>query len=761
MKEKLMGIRPDVWNALRGRFSRMAIGLHGHSLNIITLPEGSDDIGMTDAKRNIYLNPYHELAKQLTESEAIMFIMGVFGHEDMHQHMTNFKLIKEATEEKPKIEQKIFHTICNIIEDPAIEHFASRFYGGKLLEALQFSIMHIYRQSPPLDEDETASEQFFSAMIQYGDGGLLKGDFSFPEARKTFREILPFFDKAIESFDSKTRLECMEKVYEISRPLWINEIEALNKLLEMLKKLGKDHSSSSGSGDPNFKPSENGSLPSKTEKRRKITFRKISKEEAEALEKSGEASKDIPNEGDIEILIVEDDGSGKPDGDKSENKNSIGVGAEKSSETPPEDDNGSSASNNSNKDDKSEKKIDINVGAEKPSESPSDDGNDASAAGSSNEEDDSKESPESESSKKAGDESKTDESEKPSDNATSSSVSVMPYKTAGAGDDSDDSLSIGEEEYKLTEERLKEIAADVEKMLSESTAATLEQSEADNEVIEVPEMLKRYNRVKCKNYRVTSNNPEALSAAYSYLVDNLSGTIAILTNQFKRIFRADIEERERRTSGKLNIKRLSTGTPSTRVFDRKRLPGNKKDTAILLLIDISLSMEGLKIKMAKSTAVLLAEVFAKFGIAVKVVGFTDRHITPQHYHYTSWKNTAAERPKILEISAKSGNYDGYSIRYAGELLKKRPEKNKLLIVVSDGYPASEAYQGVGTSDGINDTRNAVHEVSRTAKVFGVLIGNIDAQQHHTMYGDNLLHISKLEELPYRLAKKISTLIKDW
>jgi hypothetical protein len=796
MKEKeIMGIRPPVWDVLKGRFARMAIGLHGHSLRIITLPEHSDDIGMTDSKKNVYLNPNHQLAKELAEPEAVMFIMGVFGHEDMHQQMTDFSLYEKAGKKKPEHEQKVFHMICNIIEDPAIEYFASRFFGGKLLEALHFSVMHIYRQSTPIDEEETASEQFFAAMIQYGDGGILKGEFTFPEARKVFREILPYFDKAIESFDSATRLENMEKVFEISRPLWIDETEALKKLMELLKKLGKDHSTSSGCGNPDFKPGEGDPKETKTEKRRKITFRKVSKEEAEELKKNGEASTEIPADGDIEVLLVEGGDDGNKDGDEPKEKNSVGIdtetpdkdaaseknptpttsgGGEKSEDELDENGSAGIGAGVSDKDTYSEKdSVAAPSGSGEKSKGEPDENSSAGiGAGASDKDADSEKdstpSPSGSDKKSEGepDEDSDDgtdagvsnEDPPPNENSASS-PSDSSIITENESDDTDNTGGITEEEYKLTDERLQEIIAEVEGMLLESKTIMIEQAEADGEIIDVPALDKKYKGVKCKNHKVTLTRPEALSEVYANVVRSLSGNISILTNQLKRIFRADTEERERRTSGKLNIKRLSTGTPSARVFDRKRLPGNKLDTVILLLIDISGSMDGLKVQMAKLAAILLVEVFAKFGITVKVVGFTDYGGCPQHYHYTSWKNTRAERPKLLEIRARSDNYDGYSIRYAGELLKQRPESHKLLMVVSDGYPASNAYRRY--DEGVADTRNAVREGSRVAKVFGVLIGSMDAGQHHIMYGNNLLHISNLDELPQRLAKKISATIKDW
>ena len=708
MREKtIMGIRQPVWETLRGRFSRMAIGLHGYPLRIITLPKGSNTIGKTDHKKNVYLNPNHPLALELPEPEAVMFMMGVFAHEDMHQQMTDFELFKKATEEKPEIEQKVFHMICNIVEDPTIEYFASRFFGGKLLEALHFMVMYLYKQGRPLDKGRTASEQFFSAMIQYGDGGMLKGEFTFPEARKIFRKVLPHFDKAIESFDSKARLAHIEEIYKISRPLWIDEIEALNELMEALKKLGKDHSESSGSGDPDFKPEGGESKETKTEKRRKVTFRKISKEEAEEMKKNGEVSDKIPDEGDIEVLIVEGEES-------DESGKGAGMPGEEKSETDPSEDAEAPESSG-----KSE---------EKGEPDSSDDSGDSKTSGSAGE---------SEAAESAG----------------------KPSGTAEGTDDSDEGCSISEEEFTISEERLREIVAEVATMLAEAETATIEQAEADGEFIEAPELSKRFKKVNCKNYHVSMREPEFVASSYAEIVNRLAGSISILTNQFKRIFRADIEERERRTSGRLNIKRLTSGTPSARVFDRKRLPGNKQDTAVVLLIDESGSMRGPKTKVAQQAAILLSEVFAKVGVTIKVVGFTDSGGSPEHFHYVSWKNTQKDRLKLLNITARRDNYDGYSIRYCGELLKKRPESHKMLIVVSDGLPATRAYKTY--EQGFTDTRNAVREVSQIAKVFGVLIGSSDAGVHHTMYGNNFLNICNINDLPQRLAKKISTVIKEW
>ena len=343
--------------------------------------------------------------------------------------------------------------------------------------------------------------------------------------------------------------------------------------------------------------------------------------------------------------------------------------------------------------------------------------------------------------------------------------------SSNAADDSenDDTETISEDEYALSEEEAEEIASEIAKALQEAKEAEEKEKQAEHEQIDLPGIEQKYPNVQCQNIRVPVPPEEALSEQYAQIVAQQSGSINSLTNQLKRIFRNDAEEREYRTSGKVCIKRLINGTVSPRVFERKRQPGNKSDISILMLIDESGSMAGSidrsnvmsesKIITAQKAAILLAEVFGNLHIPIKVVGFTESGRIVQHYHYLSWVNTPIERTKLMTISARSSNFDGYAIRYASELLQKRPERHKMLIVISDGMPASIYYQNM--ESGAADTRNAIQQASKEAKVCGVLVGNTDAETLQWMYGVNFLQIKQVEDLPQMLGKKIRNLIKEW
>src|SRR5699024_11706010 len=63
---------------------------------------------------------------------------------------------------------------------------------------------------------------------------------------------------------------------------------------------------------------------------------------------------------------------------------------------------------------------------------------------------------------------------------------------------------------------------------------------------------------------------------------------------------------------------------------------------------------------------------------------------------------------IMQLEAEEDNRDGFSIRLAAEKLLKRREKNKFLLVFSDGEPAAMNYN----QNGIVDTNVAVAEARK-------------------------------------------------
>ncbi len=185
-----------------------------------------------------------EYMGKLTSDEKIFFRMGVFAHEILHQVFTNFKYSNSICNSLSQAEAGIFMKFANTIEDPAIEYFAPTVMGGKLLKALRYSIAHIYKLSPGVETSAHAFSQLINALINFGDMGIVKGEFTFPEAKEYFIKVAPLYNKAIVCPNSKERLDIAKECMELTRPLWeeyVKDEEEWNKLIEELLEFLKKH----------------------------------------------------------------------------------------------------------------------------------------------------------------------------------------------------------------------------------------------------------------------------------------------------------------------------------------------------------------------------------------------------------------------------------------------------------------------------------------------------------------------------------------
>ncbi|MBA8667028.1 hypothetical protein H1Q59_03885 [Holosporaceae bacterium 'Namur'] len=142
---------------------------------------------------------------------------------------------------------------------------------------------------------------------------------------------------------------------------------------------------------------------------------------------------------------------------------------------------------------------------------------------------------------------------------------------------------------------------------------------------------------------------------------------------------------------------------------------NLNDTIITLLIDNSGSMRGNNIATASMLADLLSKTLDSLQISIEVLGFTTldwkggksfqkwlgagspkdpgRLNGTLHIIYKkgfdSWKKSARNFGLMLKESMLKENIDGEALKWAAERILKRPEKRKILIVISDGAPLDE------------------------------------------------------------------------
>ena len=235
-----------------------------------------------------------------------------------------------------------------------------------------------------------------------------------------------------------------------------------------------------------------------------------------------------------------------------------------------------------------------------------------------------------------------------------------------------------------------------------------------------------------------------------------------LAKLIKRQFKTKPGKTKRSDHGDLNLMRYKDPNfRSPLIFDKKK-PKEKHSAAVMLLVDESGSMSGRRIEQARIASVMLAEAMAEAGIPCCIVG----HSGDERYaysveleHYTTFKNTKSDRRTLPYIRARCQNRDGPAIRWAASQLKKRPERKKLLIVISDGSPCADDYYN---EEAIYDTKSAIREAKRLFDVAGIILeAGTATDTLHTMYGDDFVECSNASDLKNKIMKVIRQECKDW
>ena len=194
------------------------------------------------------------------------------------------------------------------------------------------------------------------------------------------------------------------------------------------------------------------------------------------------------------------------------------------------------------------------------------------------------------------------------------------------------------------------------------------------------------------------------------------------------------------------------------IFYKNRLPQDKAELAVALLVDESGSMSSCdRITIARAASIVLYDFCKSLGIPVLVQGHSSGGTNVDIYSYAEFdakdKNDCY---RMMDMSARWCNRDGAALRYTAERLVRRPEEIKLLILISDGQPSADGYYG---TEAEADLRGIKREfTNRGVTMFAAAIGE-DKENIERIYGDGFLDISKLDDLPYNLTRLIADRIK--
>lgn len=267
------------------------------------------------------------------------------------------------------------------------------------------------------------------------------------------------------------------------------------------------------------------------------------------------------------------------------------------------------------------------------------------------------------------------------------------------------------------------------------------------------------NKVVCRMAEVEDELKERYQS--------ISSPLLHISKQLQRSVSQQLQDKRRggKLTGLLMGRRLDAhALPRNdgRVFCKTALPNEAPEIVVGLLLDESGSMScGDRATYARATAIILYDFCRSLRIPVMVYGHTTGYGKNGHsvelYSYAEFDEIGGDdKYRLMDISSRGSNRDGAAIRFVADLLSKRPEEVKMLILVSDGQPADVGYGGTAAEE---DLRGIKREYTKKGVLFVAAAIGDDKENIERIYGDSFLDITDLNKLPVALTNVIKRYIR--
>ncbi|KAA1040242.1 VWA domain-containing protein [Macrococcus equipercicus] len=294
-------------------------------------------------------------------------------------------------------------------------------------------------------------------------------------------------------------------------------------------------------------------------------------------------------------------------------------------------------------------------------------------------------------------------------------------------------------------------------------------AQKDGDGVDISEEVGEENSNVIIEWRTPVITPDT-QVNYSLLQKEVLPEVRKLTSIIQKTIAHRSENTRTRLAKGLLDKKLTNWflDEQKRLFYKKDQQSKELDATFTLLVDASYSMED-KIEETKKGIVLFHETLKKLLIRHEVMAFnedtfsSDQHAQRNIFDYlVNYQESLspAGGTGIASIKAQDDNRDGLAIRVAGEMIRRRSEQQKFLIVFSDGEPSAFSYE----SNGIIDTHEAVMNLRRQ----GVFVINIflsqspiDPQTEATIkniYNDYCVFVEGVEKLPFIISPLLKKLL---
>jgi len=242
-----------------------------------------------------------------------------------------------------------------------------------------------------------------------------------------------------------------------------------------------------------------------------------------------------------------------------------------------------------------------------------------------------------------------------------------------------------------------------------------------------------YRVVNIRDY-VTDTNSRAQRELTNVFVGN-DVKITQLANKLRRKLQVKSQARwiggavegrlHRKSAYRAAVPTIGDGHWNREVFKR-RYVDDTLDCAVTILEDFSGSMGGSKMAHAAYGGFVLSEAVGRvLGIPTQVTTFSEVSCVVTMCVIKGWDERSVPRDRYIERAAKAAgtmcqNDDGDAILWAYDDILKRKERRKIIVVLSDGSPASSR-----TGDCMAYTQHVVKgiEEGKRVEIYGIGIND--------------------------------------
>jgi cobaltochelatase CobT len=289
----------------------------------------------------------------------------------------------------------------------------------------------------------------------------------------------------------------------------------------------------------------------------------------------------------------------------------------------------------------------------------------------------------------------------------------------------------------------------------------------------------------------TLSTPDELERLRTFLdkeLRSLQGAVARLANRLQRKLMAqqnrawdfDLEE------GTLDAARLTRVVidPMHPLSFKHERDAEFRDTVVTLLLDNSGSMRGRPIMVAACCADLLARTLERCGVKVEILGFTTRAWKGgqareawlaagkppnpgrlndlRHIIYkpadAPWRRAKRSLALMMREGLLKENIDGEALSWAHRRLLARPERRRILMMISDGAPVDDSTLSVNTGCYLErHLRQVIEEIETRSSVELIAIG---IGHDVTRYYRRAVTITDPSELAGAMTDKLVELFEE-